>query len=318
MSQPPPRTNSSLNKLTELVIGLEGSIGVGKTTFGQGLKIRADADGVPCYLFLETAHQPCLPDFIAKPKVHGPAFQMLMLADCQNRVKWALSEALRGSLCVVDRTPWGNAVFEEVGHRHEGNISDEHHELYEKARDHVSLFGVHYVLFFDLSPQTCQERMPTRGNSVELQYQLKYFTRLDTVYFHRVLDTVAHRRCPVVVVPPLPLDLQTQIIHVLERVHSRQWCLPPVVLSRHDTFTAQPDTNVNNAGALNRQYEEQRNRVPDPYLGKDPPGASGPPIRYNYALFREEPDKFKRCVMWTLASLQPVVVYNYVPAPEEW
>ena len=221
-------TNESLNKLSGLVIGLEGSIAVGKTTFGHNLKKRADSAGVPCSLFPETAHRACLRYFINDPEKFGAVFQVFMLSDCQNRIQQAMREAQRGDLCVVDRTPLGNTIFEHVNYKLQGNIDADHHTFYEAVRDRQPLFGVNYILFFDLDPTTCLERMGVRGNTEEFQYRLPYFEMLDRVYFSKVLDIIAHNQCPIVVVPPLPLDLQTQIIHVLERVHTRAWTLPTV------------------------------------------------------------------------------------------
>ncbi len=318
MSQKIVITQSSLNKLSGLVIGLEGSIGVGKTTFGNGLKNYADSNGVPCSLFLETAHQACLKYFIDDPEEYGPVFQVYMLSDCQNRVQQAMREARRGELCVVDRTPLGNTIFEEVGHRLKGSISAKQHAFYESVRDRIPLFGVNYVLFFDLDPQECLDRMDVRGNSEELKYKLEYFNQLDTMYFHRILDTIFHERCPVVVVPPLRLNLQTQIIHVLEQVHTLQWKLPKVSLqsgSLQDTLVIGKKTVgvVDELEILMTIYKDQSNHVPDPYLGKDPISDKNGGRYFNYTLFAQAPNEFKRCVMWTLASMRDVVIYNYAP-----
>ena len=66
-------------------------------------------------------------------------------------------------------------------------------------------------------------------------------------------------------------------------------------------------------GGLKALYKEQSNCIPDPYLGKDPMNDKKTPKYFNYALFSEEPNEFKRCVMWTLASMRDVVIYNYEP-----
>ena len=173
------------------------------------------------------------------------------------------------------------------------NIDADHHAFYEAVRDRQPLFGINYVLFFDLDPQSCLERIGIRGNNEEFAYQLLYFEMLDQVYFQQVLDTIEHEQCPIIVVPPLPLDLQTQIIHVLERVHTRVWTLPTVMRIQGKVIPDQLVHAIDTDKSLSELYEKCHARVPDPYLG-DQPVDEDYPLCFNYALYADHPNQFLR------------------------
>lgn len=121
---------------------------------------------------------------------YATAFQILMLADCQHRVREAaLFLALHPQgLAISDRTPWDNTVFEEANRSLYRSISDRDHEFYQLVRGSAPAFGVDALLFLDVSVDETMRRIAVRGSSAEARYQRTYMTYLHDIWFHRVVQ----------------------------------------------------------------------------------------------------------------------------------
>lgn len=118
------------------------------------------------------------------------SFQILMLADCQHRVREAalFLSFQKNGLAIVDRTAWDNTVFEEANRFLYRSISDDEHRFYELVSGSAPAFGVDAMLYLDVSVDETLKRIAVRGSSAEAKYQRVYMTYLHDIWFHRVVQ----------------------------------------------------------------------------------------------------------------------------------
>ncbi len=121
---------------------------------------------------------------------YATPFQVLMLADCQHRVREC---QLFLSLCpngvaIVDRSAQDNTVFEEANRKLYGAISETDHAFYELVMGNAPAFGVDALIYLDVPPQVTLDRIALRGSGPEKAYQMTYMTFLHDIWFNRLVE----------------------------------------------------------------------------------------------------------------------------------
>ena len=163
------------------IITIEGTIGVGKTTFGQQL---ADLLGL---------------DFIGEPVGENPYLERYY----QEPARWAFTmqchlmtqrfDAIDRALCsergaVIDRGLWGDKVFAWVN-TFAGNMTSEEYELYrrlfdlqQKQRDIDLAADDQRTIYLTAPLKTTLSRIVTRGRDAEAGAPIEYLYRLRCRY----------------------------------------------------------------------------------------------------------------------------------------
>jgi deoxyadenosine/deoxycytidine kinase len=172
------------------IISVEGNIGSGKTTLAKKL-----AKQLGYRLFLEPVESnPYLEKFYADPKKWAFKMQMHLLLSRSKAHKLAQLEALTdydgiGGI-VMDRSVWGDRVFAKTNYLI-GNIDElAWRETYEQ---YFQMFTAEFrmpatVIYLDVSPEVCLERMQKRDRTVEKDVALDYLKRIHKGYLDLISE----------------------------------------------------------------------------------------------------------------------------------
>jgi deoxyadenosine/deoxycytidine kinase len=160
-----------------LVIGVAGNIGVGKTTLCKAL-----ADEYDAAVFYERAeHNPYLADFYADPLRHALAAQVRFVSDRVETAKEA--EMSLSSIVVLDRVLYEDRLFASNGHEL-GLIDERDWETYSKFYD---LFAEYVrppdvIVYLRASVDTLMKRIAKRGRECERAIERSYLEALQAKY----------------------------------------------------------------------------------------------------------------------------------------
>lgn len=162
------------------LIVLEGLIGVGKSTLGEGL---AKACGYK-YMPEPVEDNPYLEKFYADPKRWALEMQFYLMSR-----RFAMhSEAVThiwqtGQGVIQDRSIYGDAIFCELNYK-QGNIGYEGWQSYLKMRDVMFryLMVPQLTLFLDASPEIAAQRIISRGRGCEKGVPVAYLKGLADLY----------------------------------------------------------------------------------------------------------------------------------------
>jgi deoxyguanosine kinase len=183
------------------IIGIEGIIGAGKTTFAKKL---AEYFGLRAILE-PVDDNPLLNDFYAEMDANGgratlTAFpmQMWLMARRHTMQQLAAWDSHLGEYkgTVLDRTLPGDRVFCKL-HVKNGNINEKFWTVYEYFYDVMSLNmpTPNLIVFLDVDPQSAFERKNKRGRACESRVPLAYFRELHRGYLDLMaeIESGAHR-----------------------------------------------------------------------------------------------------------------------------
>lgn len=158
------------------MIGIEGSIGVGKSTFSEKL-----AEELVAELFLEPVKEnEWLPRFYSDP----PKFGYKMQKYCfDNRMLMHQKAEENNGYSILDRTMFGDWAFELTNYKCK-NISEREHTAYSLNRDVTfeSQRPLDLILFLKAPTNKCLERIKKRGRKCEQGITIEYLTTLDESY----------------------------------------------------------------------------------------------------------------------------------------
>lgn len=293
-----------------LVIGLDGNIGVGKSTFGEWLHEQSKR----CDFYRECINEPLLGKFIEDRKRWAGRFQIYAFNDCQGRTTAARRVRDRdGAVSIIDRTLWGNNVFASVN---VGDFQPDDVEWYATVRTVQPLLQLSVLVYFDLSAEQCMERIGLRGTEAEQGYMPDYLRQLDNWYFHALLEAAERRDCPVCVAPPAPMSAYPALVHRIKEYATGAQRSPTVRLVRRNRSDSPiPIPNpAQTTGGDGRCLVTSPRTLHDRFLMGPPPagGALGATEDYyDYALFADHPEHFKRAVMASLGADRHVTVVNW-------
>jgi len=194
---PPSPEYIRYSKLRGAVLCVDGVLSAGKTTLGKAIAEYLNAVGVKAEFFQECVNNKLLATFYANPQQEAFGFQCFMLKACISNLEIATCKARElGIVAVVDRSIWGNAVFAAL-QTDKGNISRAGWEVYLdilKSRPHTS----DCVVYLDVDPSKCLERMKLRGREAEATVPLSYLEELEQYYTTAMLLHLRHRASNIV------------------------------------------------------------------------------------------------------------------------
>ena len=168
--------------LTGSIIGIEGLIGVGKTTAGRSLVKFLKSNGFKAKFFKEKVPQELLKQYIGNMRRYAYTFQLIMQNIRLQIYKDAIKYSRKGGISIIDRTLTGDITFALMQYRG-GNITREEWHTYNSIMKNSSTNAPSMILYFKAKPRITYERMIKRGNASEKSgYTLEYFENLHRTY----------------------------------------------------------------------------------------------------------------------------------------
>lgn len=180
----------TLNALRGSVVGVEGIIGAGKTTFSSSIVEYLKRLGLKVKLFREYINHTLLKQYINDMEKYSYMYQIMSFMKRSETYKEALKYAQSGGVSIIDRTSIGDYAF-ALMQKEEGNISPKEWDIYNKVIKEESTVKPTLIINLDVEPKVAFERMKKRGKKEEVSgYTLKYFASLKRSYqrTYKLLD----------------------------------------------------------------------------------------------------------------------------------
>ena len=178
------------------VIVVEGSIGVGKSTFCRSLCRYLRRRGHRVRRYPEYVNSPLLQQFLSNKRKYAYAFQLFMLNkrieyynDARRFVRGTRSDR-RPPVAIMDRSLLGDKTFAQM-HRAAGNISKSEWHCYRHIARTEARLKVAKLVYLHAEPEVCLERIRKRGRDGESSYTVDYLRDLESNY-RRALKSVEH------------------------------------------------------------------------------------------------------------------------------
>lgn len=125
--------------------------------------------------------------FYPEPNKYAFALQIYAIKSCQNNLVIAHHEAkINGTICIVDRSVWGNVVFAAL-QCHMGNISVEEWNAYMSIIEHGKKYICDHIIYLDCEPQKAMGRILERSRASEKPIQIEYLNTLEQFYTTEML-----------------------------------------------------------------------------------------------------------------------------------
>ena len=176
-----------LRCLVGSIIGLEGLIGAGKTTFGKSMVDFLNKNGIKAKFFKEFVNQKLLKQYIFDMKKYSYTFQIIMAIKRLEIYREAVEYSKTGGIAVIDRTLLGDATFSLMQYEN-GNYTEDEWKTYNDIIREGTGLAPTLVLYFKTNPDKAFTRMISRGYDSEKNgYTLDYFNKLHNKYIE-VID----------------------------------------------------------------------------------------------------------------------------------
>lgn len=196
-----------LRSLAGCIIGIEGNIGAGKTTFGRTAAKILNEIGIPAIFIEEKVNKDLLKLFyenIGREKNYSFAFQINMLQRCIKNYATAVYES-RGctgppKVVFIDRAVQGNFVF-AAAHRSTGGITDDEFAAYMAELEENGPYIFDSIIYLDVSPESAIKNIRTRNRESEQSCTLEYLKKLDCVYYAHICAQISQNNSKIIVVP---------------------------------------------------------------------------------------------------------------------
>lgn len=162
-----------------LVVAIEGIIGVGKSTLSNNLGTVCG-----CTVFNEPVESnPFLEDYYRDPNRWAYAMQVNLLWERFRMFQEAHYRALRGELCVGDRSIYGDAAFALVQY-HDKYFTEKEFRSYKTMHETVQpmLPYPDLLIWLELSPEGAFERIKHRSRECESNIPMEYLNNLYDAY----------------------------------------------------------------------------------------------------------------------------------------
>jgi deoxyadenosine/deoxycytidine kinase len=166
---------------------IEGGIGAGKTTVGKLLVWLASFTQLPLIFIDEPSNDPLLQEFILNKKTKAASFQKSMLRYRLEVLKMAVNLLNDGWLVVLDRSLYGDRVFEYINWKL-GNMTNEEHfdyivEFTKYKNQYNTLLENAQVAYIPQSEETMVERIKQRDRQGEVDgYHKDYLNLIRETY----------------------------------------------------------------------------------------------------------------------------------------
>lgn len=167
------------SRLRGKIICIEGLIGAGKTYLGRSMVSFFKSLGMKAVFYEEKADYKLLKQFYKDPKQYAYALQILMMRNCANNFSLAKEECKKGTICIIDRSMWGNGVFAAM-HAKAGNISEADYISYLDIFNKSGPYMPDHVLLLYAPAETCHDRVVRlRKRKAEDQLPVGYLLDLE-------------------------------------------------------------------------------------------------------------------------------------------
>ena len=164
------------------VIVIEGGIGVGKTTLGSSLMKRLNEHyGQRTEFCPEPFNQKLLELFLSNQSEYAFSFQLYMLSRRQDIYNTVKEKKYRGITSIVDRGMVGDSVFANLQHN-QGNINEKEYDIYTQEYNKYGPYIPDIVIYLELTPEKCMERISSRGRKGESAYSIDYIREIQNIY----------------------------------------------------------------------------------------------------------------------------------------
>lgn len=193
-----------------MLVAIEALIGTGKTTVTEALSKSCRATP-----FLEPVESnPFLCDYYDDPSRWAYAMQVNLLFERFKMFQEAHYRSLRGELCVMDRSYYGDYAFAIVQHN-DRFFTEKEFGSYERMHETLQpqLVYPDLLVWLELSPEETLERIKSRARSCEVGIKLEYLQHLYDAY-QTVLSSL-ESRCKVV-----RIDARPNALAVLGKVQA--------------------------------------------------------------------------------------------------
>lgn len=162
------------------LICIEGNIGVGKSTLTEALANKTGAVA----MFEPVEDNPYLERFYSNPKRYALEMQFWLMSRRFEMHEKAIRHIWRtGQSVIMDRSIYGDWVFARRNHLN-GNIDMAGYESYLHHRHAMDryLLTPHIMLWLNAHPQTCQDRIRSRGRGCETVIPIDYLQGLHALH----------------------------------------------------------------------------------------------------------------------------------------
>jgi deoxyadenosine/deoxycytidine kinase len=163
---------------------VEGSVGVGKTTFCEKLHDEYKANDYPSIVLKEYVNDTILAWFLEDEVGNAFEFQLIMLYQRIKTYRRALKLKKRGFAVIVDRSLPGDMAF-ELMHKKRGSISPEQHRIYlEVIKENSKYLDVpDHCILLSVEVKSARINIKNRGRPGELKvYTPEYLSNLNDSY----------------------------------------------------------------------------------------------------------------------------------------
>lgn len=171
--------------LTGKLIGVDGPICAGKTTFIENVQRSAQRRSRPFRAYFEDEHRSVLPAFCANPSALAAMMQMHMHAHAKQRRRFGREMADMGHLVMQDRTERGNYNFAAANREHFAALE---WRMFCAAVDQPWYRGVDALVYFDVTVDTTLRRLQLRGNQEEKAYTREYLLDIERHNYWMVVE----------------------------------------------------------------------------------------------------------------------------------
>jgi deoxyadenosine/deoxycytidine kinase len=196
------------NTRNNFVMGLEGNISAGKSTFGKHVSQLKDVT-----IVYEKVNSQLLKEFLRNPKENAFPLQMVRMARRLHELEIvALTNATsltRGQV-ILDRTVLGDLVF-ALKHFLDTNMSVLQMQIYSEEmklnefEKFVTTQNINGILYLHSRPHDCRQRVQQRGN-VDQVTQEDYLNDIDDLHFYGILYLIIHSIVPIYIVTSQQLE----------------------------------------------------------------------------------------------------------------
>jgi len=171
-----------------IIISIEGNIGAGKTTLLNKLEDRFRKSNLKIVVVREPVDiwesiadskgENILQKFYSEPYDHAFAFQVMAFSTCLSLLRSTIASNPDCDAIICERSPDANKhIFAKLLYN-DGMISEIEYKIYNLfIKEHANEFTLDGVVYIDVAPEVCHQRISKRGRDGEEHINLEYLNK---------------------------------------------------------------------------------------------------------------------------------------------